>query len=81
MLQEYFIPVRHFVAFAREPAALIGRHPAQVLNVSVRHSPAGTLSMLPWARQEVFSLVVYFKQRTHAAGQRRSGGSRSGHAK
>jgi hypothetical protein len=81
VLQEYFIPVRHFVAFAREPAALIGRHPAQVLNVSVRHSPAGTLSMLPWARQEVFSLVVYFKQRTHAAAQRRSGGSRSGHAK
>lgn len=71
VLQEYFIPVRHFVAFAREMAALIGKHRAQVLNVSVRHSPADTLSLLPWARQEVFSFVVYFKQRTHAGAQRR----------
>lgn len=71
MLQEYFIPVRHFVALAREMAALIGRHHAQVPNVSVRHSPAGTLSLLPWARQKVLSFVIYFKQRIHAAAQRR----------
>lgn len=68
-LQEYFIPVRHFVAFAREMAQLIRKHQANVLNVSVRHSPVDTVALLPWATQEVFSFVVYYKQRTYPAAQ------------
>jgi len=71
VLQEYFIPVRHFAAYARAMAATIRQHDAQVLNVSVRHSPADSTSLLPWAKEEVFSFVVYYKQRTHAAARRR----------
>jgi len=73
VLQEYFIPVRHFAAFAREMAAVIRKYDAEVLNVSVRHSDADTLSLLPWAKEEVFSFVVYFKQRSNDSALRRVG--------
>ncbi len=70
VLQEYFIPVRNFSAFARAMGRVIRKHGAEVLNVSVRHSPADPLALLPWAKEEVFSFVVYYKQRTHRAAQR-----------
>jgi FAD/FMN-containing dehydrogenase len=73
VLQEYFIPVRHFVAFARAMAAVIDKHAAEVLNVSVRHSDADPLTLLPWAKEEVFSFVVYYKQRTFEDAQRHVG--------
>jgi FAD/FMN-containing dehydrogenase len=73
VLQEYFIPVRHFAAYARAMAAVIRKHDARVANVSVRHSPADHTALLPWAKEEVFSFVVYYKQRTHAQAQREVG--------
>lgn len=73
VLQEYFIPVPHLVAFVRDMSSIIRTHSANVLNVSIRHSPADELSLLPWARQEVFSLVVYFKQRVHDKAQAQTG--------
>ena len=66
-LQEYFIPVAHFASFAREMAALIQQHQAQVLSVSVRHAKPDPFPLLPWAKEEVFSFVVYYKQKTSAA--------------
>ena len=66
VLQEFFIPKRHFLAFARGLAGVLRRHRVVALNVSIRHSPADSLSCLPWAREEVFSFVLYFKQRSHA---------------
>jgi FAD/FMN-containing dehydrogenase len=73
VLQEYFIPVRHFSSFVREMSQVIRKHGAEVLNVSVRHSPADFLALLPWAKEEVFSFVVYYKQRTYRAAQRQVG--------
>ena len=73
VLQEYFIPVRHFVAFARAMAKVIDKHAAEVLNVSVRHSDADPVTLLPWAKEEVFSFVVYYKQRTFEGAQRHAG--------
>jgi len=67
VLQEYFVPVRHFSAYTSLMAAVIRRHGAQVLNVSVRHSQADEDSVMAWARDEVFSFVVYYKQGTDAA--------------
>jgi FAD/FMN-containing dehydrogenase len=66
-LQEYFIPVAHFESFTRDMAALIRTHGAQVLNVSVRHAKADPVPLLAWAKTEVFSFVVYYKQQTSAA--------------
>ena len=36
------------------------------LNVSIRHSPADTISLMKWAPSEVFSFVIFYKQRAHA---------------
>lgn len=66
-LQEYFVPVAHFESFTREMAALIRKHDAQVLSVSVRHAKADPVPLLAWAKEEVFSFVVYYKQQTSAA--------------
>jgi FAD/FMN-containing dehydrogenase len=67
VLQEYFIPRAGFLGFARAIGELLVRRNVEALNVSIRHSPPDTLSLLPWARQEVFCFVLYFKQRTHAS--------------
>lgn len=54
-------------------AVVIDKHAAEVLNVSVRHSDADPVTLLPWAKEEVFSFVVYYKQRTFEGAQRRVG--------
>lgn len=73
VLQEYFVPKRHFVSFAGQLGQIVRRHEAQVLNVSVRHSPADEDAVMAWAREEVFSFVVYFKQDIDAAAIERVG--------
>jgi FAD/FMN-containing dehydrogenase len=69
VLQEYFVPGERLAVFTRSMAALARTHRANLLNVSIRHSPADTRSLLPWAPQEVFSLVLYYKQRTRDSAQ------------
>lgn len=64
LLQEYFVPERHFVAFARQLQRILAAHDTHVLNVSIRHAPADRDSLLAWARQDVFSFVLYHKQRS-----------------
>ncbi|RZI79183.1 MAG: FAD-binding oxidoreductase [Rubrivivax sp.] len=73
VLQEYFVPPRHFVAFARGMAKVLREHRVEALNVSVRHSPADVDALLPWAKEEVFSFVLYYKQRTYARAQQTVG--------
>ncbi|WP_298923298.1 FAD-binding oxidoreductase [uncultured Ramlibacter sp.] len=67
VLQEYFIPRRRFESFARQMGPLLQRRQVEAVNVSVRHSPADAVALLPWAREEVFSFVLYYKQRTDDA--------------
>lgn len=69
VLQEYFVPVRHFLGFARAMATELQRANVQALNISIRHSPADRVSALPWAREEVFCFVLYYRQGTSAAAQ------------
>lgn len=65
LLQEYFIPVENFLGFARAMRKILKNHRVNALNVSIRHSPADAKSLLSWAREEVFSFVLYYKQRNH----------------
>jgi FAD/FMN-containing dehydrogenase len=67
LLQEYFIPVRHFLPFATTLAGVLQRFDVNALNVSIRHSPADTESLMAWAREEVFSFVLYYKVRSSAS--------------
>lgn len=64
VLQEYFIPESGFLAFAQGMAQLLRRRNVEAVNVSIRHSPRDRVSALPWAREDVFSFVLYYKQRT-----------------
>lgn len=72
-LQEYFVPERAFLPFARALARLLRQRGVQALNVSIRHSPPDRVGMLAWAREEVFSFVLYHKQRTSPAALERVG--------
>ncbi|HEY0504233.1 MAG TPA: FAD-binding oxidoreductase [Lysobacter sp.] len=73
LLQEYFIPVAAFGSFAREMARILAAHEVNALNVSIRHAGADTTSLLAWAREEVFSFVLYHKQRQGLAADARAG--------
>lgn len=64
VLQEYFVPVAGFTPFVRAMARIFSESGANVLNVSIRHTRADPLSLLPWARREVYSFVVYHEQGT-----------------
>ena len=64
LLQEYFIPTRNFLPFAKAMAAVLKRHDVNALNISIRHSPQDFKSILTWAPTNVFSFVLYYKQRT-----------------
>jgi len=73
VLQEYFVPQRHFQAFAREMAQVLRTRRVEALNVSIRHSPADHDSLMAWAHEDVFSFVLYYKQRTWRAAQEEVG--------
>ena len=63
LLQEYFIPVNNFLPFVRSMTRVLTRNEVNALNVSIRHSPRDEISLLKWAPSEVFSFVLYYKQR------------------
>ena len=73
LLQEYFIPVGNFLPFARTLAEVLRRRDVNALNVSVRHSPRDAKSLLAWAPTEVFSFVLYYKQRATDRASREAG--------
>jgi len=64
VLQEYFVPVDQLSNFVPHMAEVLKKHQVNVINVSIRHARQDPGTMLAWARTEVFSLVVYYKQGT-----------------
>lgn len=64
LLQEYFIPIGAFTQFSHELRRVLLASETSALNVSIRHSPADTRSLLRWAPTDVFSFVLYHKQRS-----------------
>lgn len=70
VLQEYFVPERHFTSFARKMADILQTIPTGTVNVSIRHSPPDHAVLMAWARQDVFSFVIYYKQGMSVYAQR-----------
>lgn len=62
VLQEYFIPIDNFDLFSNKMIATLKNHDVNVLNISIRHGLPDHESYLSWARTEVFSFVIYYKQ-------------------
>jgi FAD/FMN-containing dehydrogenase/uncharacterized membrane protein YhaH (DUF805 family) len=73
VLQEYFVGVEKFDAFADLMAEIFIRHKVNVINVSVRHAKADSGSLLAWAREEVFAFVIWYKQGTTEADKNKVG--------
>lgn len=73
VLQEYFIPVDQFDAFVPRLARIFQKHAVNVINVSIRHALPDPGTVLAWAPKEVFSFVVYYKQGTTQAAQKKVG--------
>lgn len=70
VLQEYFVPVDNFDLFILKMRRVFQKHGVNVLNVSIRHSPAEKDTYLSWAQSEVFSFVIYYKQGTSKSAQK-----------
>jgi FAD/FMN-containing dehydrogenase/SAM-dependent methyltransferase len=64
VLQEYFVPIGRLLEFVPRMAEILARFRVNALNVSIRHARPDPGSLLAWAREEVFSLVLYYRQRT-----------------
>lgn len=62
VLQEYFIPVDQFESFYPQLIAILKKHDVNVLNISIRHTLKDPGSLLAWARQDVFSFVIFYEQ-------------------
>jgi FAD/FMN-containing dehydrogenase len=67
LLQEFFVPVDRFLPFVRKLAGVLKARQVNALNVSIRHSPEDTVSLMRWAPREVFAFVLYYKQRSNSA--------------
>jgi FAD/FMN-containing dehydrogenase len=67
LLQEYFVPVAKFSSFIEAMRGTLKRRRVNALNLSVRHAPADSISLLRWAPTDVFAFVLYYKQGTSEA--------------
>lgn len=72
-LQEYFVPVAELNAFIPKMAAILQAYDVDAVNISIRHAPAEPDSHLSWAREEVFSLVLYYWQHVGRADREKVG--------
>lgn len=63
-LQEYFVPTARFEHFASRMAQILRDADANVLNVAIRHTRTDGETLLSWAREDVFSFVLYYAQGT-----------------
>ncbi|TGM07189.1 FAD-binding oxidoreductase [Leptospira barantonii] len=73
VLQEYFVPVEKFDEFYPLMRNILRKHDANVMNISIRHSKADSGSLMAWGRTEVFSFVIYYKQRVYASAKNEVG--------
>lgn len=62
VLQEYFVPPAQLERFIGELGRLTHQHRATLINVSIRHAKADPDTLLSWAPEEVFALVLYYRQ-------------------
>lgn len=72
-LQEYFVPVDRFDAFAGRMRQILRTRHANVLNVAIRHTIADHETLLAWARTDTYSFVLYYQQGTDETARERVG--------
>jgi FAD/FMN-containing dehydrogenase len=63
ILQEYFIPPEKMPSFVDGLRTIVKAEGANLLNVTVRVVHQDTVTALPYAKQDMFALVLYFNQK------------------
>jgi FAD/FMN-containing dehydrogenase len=63
ILHEYFVPKNKLADFLEELKRLIKTHEMNILNLTIREVQKDKLSLLPYATQDVFGLVLLFSQK------------------
>jgi FAD/FMN-containing dehydrogenase len=71
ILHEYFIPQARLFEFVGRAKEIIRRAKGNLLNVTVRDVRRDTRSVLAYAHEDVFGLVMSFVQERSAAGEQR----------
>ncbi|MGH3716858.1 MAG: hypothetical protein ACRDT4_25870 [Micromonosporaceae bacterium] len=71
ILHEYFVPQSALWEFVRPAKAIIRDGGANLLNVTVRDVRRDGVTALPYARHDVFGLVMLFVQERTVAGEQR----------
>ncbi len=64
VLQEYFTPEARLESFVAAMGRILNAHGVDVVNVAIRHAIADELTLLSWAPEPVYSLVLYYRQAT-----------------
>jgi len=64
VLEEYFVPVENFDNFYPAMGKILRDNNVNVINISIRNAHPDPGTLLAWARTEVFSFVIYYKQGT-----------------
>jgi decaprenylphospho-beta-D-ribofuranose 2-oxidase len=62
-LQEFFIPVDGFLGFMHKASEVLGEEKFRLLNTTIRFVPHSDAAVLSYARQDCFSVVVFYQQR------------------
>ena len=63
ILQEYFIPERHFIEYINELKSVLPNKQIDLLNITIRGVYKDTVSYLNYARENVFGFVFLFNQK------------------
>jgi len=61
-LQEYFIPINQLQPFIESLKNIVLKNNINLLNLTVRYVPAEKNSLLSYAQQNCFAVVLYFNQ-------------------
>lgn len=69
ILQEYFVPKAKLNLFIEALRKRVKENPINLLNVTIRELRKDTISALPYAKEDVFCLVLLFSQADDAEGE------------
>ena len=70
VLQEYFIPVEKLTNFVDKLRIIVDKYNINLVNVSIRHVPGNSESLLTYASQESFAFVLYINILNTKSGQK-----------
>lgn len=62
MLQEFFIPKHNLTPFLQELKMLIEQYDVHLFNATIRYVKQDRLTALPYAKTDVFAIVLYYNE-------------------